>query len=168
MNYELFKTLLAKSKIRIAIIGGVIAIAGTAMLISLFMMHEPKVAYWIVTGIFVMLGFPMLIFSLRDLSRIKSGTWPLLKAINEGQLEYIVWIYNNEIVSQVGGTAVGKSSNIVLYDRHGKMTQVVLGKKASLSANDVITYLASEFPGAYVGYSDQTREAVGRLLGKKM
>lgn len=168
MNYETFRTLLSKSKIRIAVIGGVIALAGTAMLISLFMMHEAKVAYWIVTGIFVVLGFPMLILPLRDLSKIKSGTWPLLKAINEGQNQYLVWIYNNEIISQVGGTAVGKSSNIILYDRHGKMTQVVLGKKASASANDVISYLASEFPSAHVGYSDQTREAVGKLLGKNM
>lgn len=168
MNYEHFKTLLATSKIRIAIIGGVIALVAVAMVISLLVMHETKVAYWIVTGIFVALGFPMLIFSLRDLSQIKSGTWPLLKALNEGQNQYIVWIYNNEIISQVGGTAVGKSSNIILYDRRGKMIQVVLGKKASLSANDVIIYLASEFPDAHVGYSDQTREAVGRLLNKKM
>ncbi len=151
-----------------AVIGGVIALAGAAMLISIFMMPDAKIAYWIVTGIFVVLGFPLLILSLRDLSRIKSGTWPFLKAINEGQREYIVWIYNNEIISNVSGVDVGKSSNIVLYDRHGKMIQVVLGKKASASANDVISYLASEFPNAHVGYSDQTREAVGRLLGKKM
>jgi|GEM_PF-4886830 hypothetical protein len=168
MNYERFKTLLATSKIRIAVIGGVIALAGAAMLLSLFMMHESKVAYWIVTGIVVVTGFPMLILSLRDLSRIKSGTWPLLKAISEEQRDYIVWVYNNEIISQVGGTAVGKSSNIVLYNRHGKLIQVVLGKKASASANDVISYLASEFPSAFVGYSDQTKAAVAKLLGKKI
>lgn len=168
MNYETFKTLISKSKIRMAVIGGVIALAGAAMLISIFMMPDAKIVYWIVTGIFVVLGFPLLILSLRDLSRIKSGTWPFLKAINEGQREYIVWIYNNEIISNVSGVDVGKSSNIVLYDRHGKMIQVVLGKKASASANDVISYLASEFPNAHVGYSDQTREAVGRILGKKM
>ena len=61
MNYEAFRTLLSKSKIRIAVIGGVIALAGTAMLISLFMMHESKVAYWIVTGFFVVLGFFVLL-----------------------------------------------------------------------------------------------------------
>lgn len=168
MNYENFKTLLAKSKIRIAIIGGVIALAGAAMVVSLFITHESKIAYWIFTGIIIALGFPMLIFSLRDLSRIKSGAWPLLSAISEGRKDYIVWIYNNEIVSKVSGIDVGKSSNIVLYDRHGKMIQVVLGKKASASADKVIHYLASEFPNAYTGYSDQTRAAVSKLLNKKM
>lgn len=168
MNYEAFNILLSKSKIRMALIGGLIALAGAAMLSSLLVMHEPKIVYWIVTGIFLVLGFPILLLSLRDLSRIKSGTWPLLKAIKEGDKDYLVWIYNNEIVSQVSGVDVGKSSNIVLYNRSGKMLQVVLGKKASASANDVIGYLASAFPNAHVGYSDQTREAAGRLLNKKM
>lgn len=168
MNYEKFKTLLSTSKIRMSIMGGVFALVGIAMTISLIVIHETKVAFWIMTGLFLVLGFPILILSLRDLSRIRSGTLPLLKAINEHQKDYIVWIYNNEVISNVSGVAVGKSSNIVLYDRHGKTIQVILGKKASLSADAVVNYLASEFPDADTGYSDQTREAVGRLLNKKV
>lgn len=168
MNDENFKKLLSKSRIRVAVIGAVIALAGAVMLASLIVMHETRPAYWVVTGIFLLLGLSVLIFSLRDLLQIRSGAWPLLKAIEEGDQSYIVWIYNNEILSQVGGTAVGKSSNIMLYNRHGKLIQVVLGKKASLSADTVIGYLASEFPAAHVGYSDQTRAAVGRLLNKKL
>lgn len=168
MNYENFKVLLAKSKLRVAIIGAVIALASVGMVTSLLIIHETKVAYWIVTGIFVALGFPMLILSVKDLLQIRAGTWPILKAISEHQEDYVVWVYNNEVVSKVSGVDVGKSSNIMLYNKDGKLTQIILGKKASLSANTVIHYLASEFPAAHVGYTDEARGVMSKRFNKKM
>lgn len=165
MNYEAFKSLFSKSKRKFLFLGLLFLLMGGGVIAGA-LLGESKISYWIFAGFFLLLGLPITFLSIRDLVRISNDNLPLLNAIKYNDKGYIVWIYQNEIHQSVEGMDVGKSSNIVLYNRDGKMMQVVLGRKASPEA--VIDYLSDVFPDAYVGYKDETRMAVGGILNKNL
>jgi hypothetical protein len=148
-----------------ALLGAFLTIFG-GIFIATILVQENKIGYWIFAGFFLLLGLPVTLFSVRDLIRIGSDRLPLLNAIKYDEKDYIVWVYDNQITQKVNGVDVSKSSNVVLYDKNGKMIQVVLSRK--IAADPVIDYLASAFPDAYIGYDDETRAAVGKLLNKKL
>ncbi len=118
----------------------------------------PRAAYWIVGGLFAALGLFVALRGAVDLSRIRSGAYPLLRAIDQGDRTYLAWIYQKQIHSKVEGVKVGESNNIVLVTRDNKAIEIVLNKKTSPQA--LIGYLCSEFPEALVGYSDAHQAAI--------
>lgn len=165
MNYDTFKSILAKSNQKILLVGFILLFIGVPILISNFI-GSSKVAAWIISLIFIILGLLVIIRSVNDLSKIKSDSFPLLKAIKQNQLNYIVWIYQKEITSKVEGVKVAKSNNIIVWSNNNKHYEIVLNKKTSPS--EIIKYLSTLFPKAYVGYSEEIKKEVESLILKKI
>lgn len=165
MDYSGFQTVLTKSKRKMAIVGVFILIVGLPFIIAVFA-SENKVLYWVFGLLFSLLGLFMIITSVRDLSKMKNGDLPILKAINQKEQDYLVWIYLKQINTKVEGIQAGTAQNLVLVTKNGKTQELVLGKKTPVS--ELVDYLSEQFPNAYVGYSDDNRSAVSQLLKKKV
>lgn len=165
MDYSGFQSVLTRSKRKIAIVGVILALCGAPFIIAVIV-SESRAMYWGFGLFFVLLGVLITIISVRDLSKMKSGKLPLLNAMNGNERDYLVWIYLKQINSKVEGVKVGTAHNVVLYTKHNKMQELVLGKKTS--PEEVINFLHSQFPEAYVGYTDENRAAVSKILNKKV
>ncbi len=165
MNLETFKKHLSRSKRNQLFAGIFILLVGVLMLVAIFF-SENKISYWIVVGFFFAIAIFITAISVKSLYLINSGKDPLLRAINEQDKGYLAWIYRNELTQQVGGINAAKSSIIIFYNRDGKQSQISI-KRESIALG-IIEYLSSEFPLAHLGYSKETREAVSKLLNKKL
>lgn len=165
MNYEFLKSSLVKSKFRILFVGVLTALLGAGSLIGA-LGPDSKIVYWVFAGIFLAIGLLILGMALKGIIEIKSEKYPLIQAIKQKESDYVVWMYDKRIAAQVEGITVSKSSNVVIYNKHGKMTEIVLGRK--IPANNVIDYLSSQFPDAHVGYDSATRETVSKILNQKL
>src|SRR3989344_8765184 len=164
MNYDNFKAILAKSNRRILLVGFLFLLIGAPILVSNFIGNS-QMAAWIISLLFILLVLLVIIRSMNDLSKIKSDSLPLLKAIKQKQLDYVVWIYQKEITSKVEGVKVSKSNNIIVRSNDNKHFEIVLTKKTS--PTEIITYLTTLFPKVYVGYSDEIKREVELQLKNK-
>lgn len=104
----------------------------------------------------------MTIKPLKDISSINTDTHPLLSAILKGNKEFVIWIYQKEIISKVEGANVGKSNNVVIWTKTNKQIEIVLSNKTS--PLELIKYLSSMFPNASVGYSKETENEIKQKL----
>ncbi|MCC6182721.1 MAG: hypothetical protein IT237_12900 [Bacteroidia bacterium] len=161
MNYNEFKTILKKSSTRILIIGIFILLIGLPIICANFF-DSNKASYWILGGIFTAIGLLMTIKPLKDISSINTDTHPLLSAILKGNKEFVIWIYQKEIISKVEGANVGKSNNVVIWTKTNKQIEIVLSNKTS--PLELIKYLSSMFPNASVGYSKETENEIKQKL----
>lgn len=167
MNYKELKSTLSSSNIKVSIIGIIVLfLGGLSISYGLTNPKSSMIGLSIFGGLFIGLGLLVLYGALPVLIQIKSDTYPLLKAIKEGQKDYIIWVYNKQINTTAGhgGGTLGSSQNIIFYNKEGKSTEITLGGKTS--PDSVIQYLATEFPNIQIGYADDTREAVSKILGK--
>ncbi|MBI3136439.1 MAG: hypothetical protein HYZ14_17320 [Bacteroidetes bacterium] len=164
MNYTEFKSILSKSKRKMIVVGVFVTLVGIPFLLANFL-DQSKIVYWIFAAIFLALGLFMIVKPMSDLGKINSDQLPLLKAIKNQQRDYVIWVYQKVITSEVDGIKAGKTNNVVIYTNSNKMEEILLGKKGNVDG--VIAYLSAEFPGALVGYSTETREAAGKILKKK-
>ena len=163
MNFETFKTLLIKSNRKIFLVSLLLLGIGIPMAIGSYMADNNK-AGLIISGIFIVLGLLVLIRSLSDSGKIKNDEHPLLYALKNQQSDYLIWIYAKEIISNVQGVDVGKSSNIMLYSKDNKLIEMALGRKED--PNAVINYLSNAFPKALVGFSEENKKTVEGMLKK--
>ena len=169
MNYEKLKSILFKSNIKVLIIA--IILLGIGVTIALYPLFNEKSNIIVITifgGIFLLLGLLLTYKTASWLSQVKSDKFPLLKAIKENQKDYVVWIYRKQINTTAGndGPTLGSSQNLLVYPKEGKMIEIVLSKKDS--TDDIMEYLANEFNIPYIGFTDDNKEAVEKLLGKKI
>lgn len=164
MNYDTFKLILAKSAKRILLVGLLLFFTGAPILISVFFGNN-STAVWVISLILIVLGALIIIRAVNDLKKIKSDSLPLLSAIKKKESDFIVWIYQKEITSQVGGANVGKSHNVVLWLNTNKHQEIVLGKKHSPA--EIIQYLSMLFPKAYVGFIEENKKAAELKLKKR-
>lgn len=163
MNYSEFKTILAKSKRKIGLIGLFITLF-SILLLFVNKASEGSTAGYIIIGLMLLIGLIMMI-SFKDLIAIKSDEYPLLKAIKEHQSDFVIWMYQKQITSTVEGINAGTSNNLIVCTKNDKMHEIVLGKKTSPA--DLINYLHTEFPEALIGFTDENKTAVNKILGKK-
>lgn len=163
MNYIEFKSVLKKSSVKILVIGIFILFIGLPILGANFY-DESKTVYWIIGLLFMALGLLMIIKPLLDILSIKSDTHPILKSIQTGNKDFIVWVYIKEITSKVEGVKVGKSNNVVIVTKLNKMIELVLNNKTS--PDELIAYVKSQFPDALVGYTTENSEKVKSLFKK--
>ncbi|WP_412476417.1 DUF6709 family protein [Flavobacterium sp. TBRC 19031] len=163
MNFETFKSILIKSNKRILLVSILIFLIGIPMAVGSWFANHNK-AGLIISIIFILLGVFMLSKAIKDLKKIKNDTLPILYAIKNKQSDYIVWIYQKEIISKVEGVKVGKSNNIIVCSKDNKHIEFVLNN--SISPESVISYLSNAFPNAYLGYTDENKKEV-ELLWKK-
>jgi hypothetical protein len=170
MNYEKVKSILFKSNVKISIIGIIMLfLGGLSASYPLFNADSNIIITSIFGGIFMLLVIAVLWKSTPTLIQAKTEAHPLLRAIKEEQKDYIVWLYKKQIETTLGEGAatVGTSNNVVLYtkDCNGKATELTLSKKDS--ADDFIEYLTNEFNIPYLGYADDTREAINNNFSNK-
>ncbi len=165
MNYEKLKSILFKSNVKVLIIGIVILVMGVLAALFPFIsesFHGSTTALVIIGGIFALLGLLALKNVFPAAIKAKSGKHPLLKAIKEGQKDYLVWVYKKQIDTTLGsgGATIASSYNIAYFtkDCKGKGGELVLSRKDS--SDDLIDYLCTQFDIPYLGYADDTREAV--------
>lgn len=163
MNYIEFKAVLKKSSVKILIIGIFVLLIGLPILGANFY-DESKTSYWVIGLLFVALGLLMTVKPILDISSIKSDNHPILKSIQTGTKDFIVWVYIKEITSKVEGVKVGKSNNVVIVTKLNKMIELVLNNKTS--PEELIEYVKSQFPNALVGYTDENSEKVKSLFKK--
>lgn len=163
MNYIEFKSVLKKSSVKILIIGIFILLIGLPIFGANFY-DESKTSYWVMGLLFIGLGLLMTIKPTLDILSIKSDTHPILKSIQTGSKDFIVWVYIKEITSKVEGVKVGKSNNVVIVTKLNKMIELVLNNKTS--PDELIDYVKSQFPYALVGYTTENEEKVKSLFKK--
>lgn len=163
MNYIEFKSVLKKSSVKILIIGIFVLLIGLPILGANFF-DESKTSYWIMGLLFTGLGLLMVIKPILDILSINSDTHPILKSIQSGTKDFIVWVYIKEITSKVEGVKVGKSNNVVIVTKLNKMIELVLNNKTS--PDELIDYVKSQFPNALVGYTSENSEKVKSLFKK--
>lgn len=163
MNFETFKSILIKSNKRILLVSILILLIGIPMAVGSWFANHNK-AGLIISTIFILLGLYMFNKTIKDFKKINNDTLPLLYAIKNKQTDYIVWIYQKEIISKVEGVKVGKSNNIIVCSKDNKHTEIVLSN--TMSPENVIAYLSDSFPKARLGYTDENKKET-ELLWKK-
>jgi hypothetical protein len=167
MDYKKFKGILIKSNIKIMIIAVIILFLGGAIISRIFLSDQGSViGLAIFGGIFSLLGLIVLIKILPATIQVITNKHPLLSAINLHQKNYIVWITRKQINTTAGhgGPTLGTSQNFIIYDNEGKGLELTLGRKTD--PNSIVEYLTSEFNIPYIGYSDETRDAVNQHFGR--
>lgn len=170
MNYEKLRSLLSKSNTKASILSIVImALGGFILYYSIFREDYKGMASLIIGlifgGMFVIMGLIALKNLLVDAIKAKRNTHPLLMAIKNGQRDYLVWLYIQQINTTVEGNTVGTSKNINYFskDCKGKGKTIISG--GEFSAEEVIEYLKSQFDIPYLDYSNQTRDAINEYFG---
>lgn len=170
MDYRKLRSILLKSYIGIFMIVFIILGAGVSIFVLLASTNHgmlSNILKIIFGGAFTGLGGFVLYKKLPDFMAIFSGNLPVLKALKEGDKDYVVWIYRQQIDTTMGngGATVGSTNNVMFYDRNGHSESLVLRKTP---AEDVIAFLKEEFPEARVGYDKKTRKEVSAILNKKL
>lgn len=166
MNFEklksiLFSSLLKMNLIMLIMLGFSIGILTRPLYLTNNSVLSVSITFLIGLPLFGMSVW-FLIKQLPLMIQAKRETHPLLKAIKEGQKDYLVWVFIKQINTTVGhdGPVVGGSKNVSIFpkDSGGKGYDLVLNN--SDDAANLVRYLTEEFEVPYLGFSDQTREAV--------
>lgn len=152
MTTDSFRQLLAKTKKKTLWVSFLIILTGGMFFIPIFT-GDSKIVYWVFGLIFVLLGLFILLKSIADLNKIKSGQLPLLRAIEDADRGFVIWMYVQEINSKVEGIKVGTTNNVVVFDRNHKMESIILSRKGN--PHDVLNFLCQHFPESKVGYTDE-------------
>lgn len=170
MNYEKLQSILFKSTIKLMAIGIPMLLFGIYIIAFPFLdesFQGSTMALVIIGGLITLGGIVVLIKSIPIAIGAKTGNHPFLKAIKNGQRDYIYWVYGQQINTTLGngGETIGKSNNINYFskDCKGKGIPIVLSKKDS--PDEFIEFLQNHFDIPYIGYADETREAVNKYFG---
>lgn len=152
------------SATKVIILSLVIIGLGGAILVGAFLEEDGfNIGLGVFGGLITALGLIAIIRTI-----VAATKNPLVNAIKSGDREFLVWVYNKQINTTAGhdGPTLGTSQNVVLYYKDGKNLELTLGKKSDPVA--FVQFLKQEFPNAHVGYSDDTRDAVSKILGKQL
>ena len=119
------------------------------------------IVIWTLAGLCFFFGGLITFKHVREAFALRSGKHPVLSAIKNGDKGYLVWIYENVISVQGGGS----DHQIWSYSHDGKQhIMSIKGKRVK----EVIKFLQEQFPNAVMGYSDEIRENMGQSFGKKL
>lgn len=168
MDAQKLRKILLKSYTMIFVITAILLAGGAGMIVAAFIREQGSMIAMLIFGlIFFGLGAVVVIRKLGSFIAVFSGSLPILKAIKEKDESFLVWIYREQINTTAGhnGTTLGTANNIVYFDRNGNNDTLVLSK---ISPDEIISYLVSVFPNAKVGYNEETKAEVARMLGKKI
>ena len=88
---------------------------------------------------------------------VRGGKHGIVKAINEGDKSYLVWIFEN--ITNSNGTTLHA---IWAYNSQGKQYNIRVKKN---EVKKYIAFLSSHFPNAVLGYTDDMAEKMKRNTG---
>lgn len=168
MDVQKLRKLLLKSYTMIFVITAILLAGGAGMIVAAFIREQGSMIAMLIFGlIFFGLGVVVVIRKLGSFIAVFSGSLPILKAIKEKDESFLVWVYREQINTTAGhnGATLGTANNVVYFDRNGNTDTLVLNKT---SPDEIIGYLVSVFPHAKVGYDEETKAEVARILGKKI
>ncbi|MCH2236001.1 MAG: hypothetical protein MK078_17305 [Crocinitomicaceae bacterium] len=168
MTYEKLQKILVNSNIKVAVIGVVILFIGGSIFLTPFLNGKGNVIVaFIIGGIITALGVLALKNTLPNILQARSEKHPLLAAIKENKRDFLVWVYVKEIqvTTQGGDKTLGKSRNLIYFDKdcEGKGVELVVSK--SENAHDLYDYLCENFDIPYRGYSSENRDAINTHFG---
>jgi hypothetical protein len=162
MNYKTLRKILLSSNIQVLIITIIVFGMGTAMLLyaSSDSFGGSVIGLSLFGGLFFFLAIVLFYKFLPALYGALSGSDPLLKALRENEKDYLVWVYRKQIDTTLGngGSTIGTSNNVVVYNKEGNMIELVLA--GNRDPEEVILFLADEFDIPYLGYTDDNRNAI--------
>lgn len=169
MNYNEFRKAISKSHVKNIIVGTGIFMFGVFIAWSVLSEADPEMAeipiggmivIWTLAGICLFFGGFITFKQISDAIKMKSGDHPILLAIRNEDKDYLVWIY--EYVTKVQGG--GSDYQVWTFSRDGKKIHLSLKKHR---IQDVIKYLATKFPNATLGYSDDIAAQMRDKFGIK-
>lgn len=119
------------------------------------------IVIWTLAALCFFFGGVITIKHIKEAIGMRTGKHPVINAIESGDKGYLVWVYENVISVQGGGS----DHQIWSYTRDGE--QHILSLKGK-RIKEVMTYLKEQFPNAVFGYSDEIRDNMSRSFGKKL
>lgn len=155
---------------KVMIIGTVIFLMGVTIICAPLIGAEGS---WTVGAIFggilALLGALALRNALPNILKAKTSKHQLLKAIEEGERDFLIWLYRTEIHVKENtlGQTVGTSNTLIYFDKNCKGKGVELAVSKKDSAADLYDYLSENFDVPYLGYNDKNKNAVNEFFGNK-
>jgi hypothetical protein len=119
------------------------------------------IVIWALAGCCLFFGFLITLQHIRHHIKMKKGNHPIVIALETGNNDHLVWIYEH-VTSVQGG---GSDHQIWTYDKNG--AKFVMSLKAK-RINKVIKYLQEQFPEAVFGYTEEIRISMSEKLGEKL
>ena len=119
------------------------------------------IVIWTLAGLCLFFGGAITLKHISEAIKMRKGDHPVVNAIETGDKGYLVWIYENVISVQGGGS----DHQIWSYTQDGKHHVMSLKAKR---VKEVIKYLQEQFPQAVVGYSEEIKENMSISFGKKL
>lgn len=119
------------------------------------------IVIWLLAAICLLFGISIITVNLKGAIRMKKGQHPIVNAIQSGEKDFLIWMY--EYVTKVKGG--GSDHQVWAYDKDGNKVILSLRKKR---VRKVLNYLSQEFPDAAVGYSEELRDKISLAVGKKL
>ncbi|MBD3636269.1 MAG: hypothetical protein HUJ25_02920 [Crocinitomicaceae bacterium] len=108
---------------------------------------EGQIILWVIIIMSMGFGGLMSWTGLTALQEIKTGKNDLIKAIEKGDSDYVVWFYENITQSNNGE----RDYQLWIYAADNTSYQFTV-KKGRI--NEVMEFLAERFPNAHVGYTE--------------
>lgn len=145
------------------------AVVATLVIIFVGLSDRSGKVGMIFIGMFLVIGLVMMIKSLNEIGKIRSGEHGLIKAI-ENKLDYpdyVVWIYQLTMVTK-HEMIEHKSRHASLIIRNNIGKSLVFMPNSEEQVHDLIDFLSSEFPNALVGFSEENRKKASKIVGKEL
>lgn len=119
------------------------------------------IVIWTLAGLCFFFGGVITMKHIREAINMRTGKHPIINAIESGDQGFLVWIYENVISVQGGGS----DHQIWSYTKDGDHHVLsIKGKRVQ----EVLKYLKEQFPNVVVGYSDEIKDNMSRSFGKKL
>lgn len=116
-----------------------------------------KIALYIFSGLFILIGLLMVFIHLKNSSKIKSGEHGLVNSINGSDQTYVLWFYENIVHVKGGGTA----HQIFIFGRDKKQYNIGLPKS---KVPEALHYLNFKFPNALQGFSKEIQAQYASMV----
>ena len=117
-------------------------------------------------GPFVPLTLFMLINSLRTKAKIISNEHEILLAIKNKE-NFIVWVYQHTMTTtQEHTNHKHKDYSLIMHKPNGKSLRFMIKEESQV--HEMIDFISSKFPMAVVGFSEENRMEVSKIIGKEI
>ena len=120
------------------------------------------ITFYVFAGVFLAVGFLMIVIAVRAKSKIKNGSHPLVNAIEKGGSDYVLWFYEYVVEASAGPA---KNTGHSIWIRCADKKQYTINVKKGM-VQDALSYLSNKFPNALVGYSKDLEKAYKERVAK--
>jgi len=165
VDFKYFKKMLTKSDRKLRAGGITLLVIGGFVYIPFFV-SDGGMAALIIASIISLMGLFVVIKAVKSLRSIRNGEHPVLNAIIKKNSSYLIWIYNEITTTNTNGYE-STHCTVRMFTKNKRHSYSLIVKSIE-DANGLLHYLGESFPDAYVGYDDEIRAKMSKIIGRKM